>query len=252
VYESGAQFLFFIAIMRTWIAHFSESRKLVLTHVADVGIRSLSTVLFAGFFVGAILVVQFQVMLKNYEATALLGGLNTSATIREIGPLIISFLLAGKVGAFVAAELGTMRVTEQIDAVSCLGTDPMLYLVVPRFIAIVISAVLLLVFGLMVGVLGSMFVASQIYNINPLHYAESMPRFIDGWTLTGGALKSIVYGTIVATASTYKGFTASGGAAGVGRAVTECAVYTNLFIVVANFFTTRFLEFFQGLLGGHF
>jgi phospholipid/cholesterol/gamma-HCH transport system permease protein len=248
--EVGAEALFFARVMRTWIRHLGESWELVLAQVADVGSRSLATVCFAGFFVGAILVIQFHLMLSRYDAVMFLGGLNTSATVREIGPLIISFLLAGKVGAYTAAELGTMRVTEQIDAVSCLGTDPLLYLVVPRFLAIVICSMLLLVFGLMVGICGSMLVAAVIHNVNFLQYLESVPKFTDFWTVTGGVFKCLVYGIIVANVATFKGFTARGGARGVGRAVTESAVYTNLFIVLANFVTSQILGFFEGLTRG--
>ena len=251
-HEIGAEFLFFLKITGLAFRRWRECRELLLSQLADVFTRSLGTVCFAGFFVGAILVVQFHLMLSRYDALMFLGGLNTSATVREIGPLIISFLLAGKVGAYTAAELGTMRVTEQIDAVSCLGTDPLLYLVVPRFTAIVVSSLLLLVFGLMVGVCGSMLLASVAYNINILQYAESVPRFTDAWTVGGGVMKCLVYGCIVATVSTYQGFYASGGARGVGQAVTRCAVYTNLFIVMANYFTSKFLTFAQGLaMGGY-
>ena len=210
------------------------------------------TILFSGFFVGAILVIQFHLMLSKYDAVTLLGGLNTSATIREVGPLIISFLLAGKVGAYTAAELGTMRVTEQIDAIRCLGRVPVHYLIVPRFIAIVLCSLLLLVFGVLVGVAGSMVVAVELYNMNFLQYMESIPRFTGIWTIIAGVFKSLVYGLIVAAVSTYKGYFASGGAQGVGRAVTECAVYTNLLIVFANSFTSYFLENVQQFVNNTF
>ena len=242
-HEVGAQTLFFLKVTGAAWRHRAQCRSLVLQQIADVWARSLGTVCFAGFFVGAILVIQFYMMLTRYDALAMLGGLNASATVREIGPLIISFLLAGKVGAYTAAELGTMRVTEQIDAVSCLGTDPIVYLVAPRFTAIIVCSLLLLVFGLMVGIAGSMFVADALYGINMLQYSESVPRFTDAWTVAGGVFKCLVYGAIVATVSTYKGYTASGGAAGVGRAVTLCAVYTNLFIVLANYVTSQILQF---------
>jgi phospholipid/cholesterol/gamma-HCH transport system permease protein len=241
-HELGALYLFSIQI---WRSFFNCSRKgmdLIFEQISSVGLRSISTVCFAGFFVGAILVIQFHLMLSQYDATSILGGLNTSSCVREVGPLIISFLLAGKVGAYTAAELGTMRVTEQIDAIRCLGTDPMEYLVVPRFISIFVCSLLLLVFGLMVGVLGSIFVASQLYNINPLLYLQSVPRFTDVFTVVSGLFKSAVYGYIVALVSTYKGYTASGGAKGVGVAVTQTAIYTNLLIVFANYGTSVFLN----------
>lgn len=241
-HEIGGLFLFSRNVRRTWMSSLGESMPLVIEQIGYVGMRSLSTVCFAGFFVGAILVIQLNLMLAQYEAQSMLGGLNTSACIREVGPLIISFLLAGKVGAYTTAELGTMRVTEQIDAIRCLGTNPLKYLVVPRFIAIVACSLLLLVFGLLVGLAGSMLVASTLYNINPLQYLQTVPRFAGGWTVFCGVAKSFVYGSIVASVSTYKGYNATGGAKGVGRAVTECAVYTNLLIVLANSFMSIVLN----------
>lgn len=240
--EVGGLFLFTREVKRTWLRSFGSNLPLVIEQISSVGLRSLATVCFAGFFVGAILVIQFQLMLSKYDAISILGGLNTSACVREVGPLIISFLLAGKVGAYTAAELGTMRVTEQIDAIRCLGTNPLQYLVVPRFIAIVVCSLLLLVFGLLVGIVGSMFVASLLYNINPLQYLQAVPRFTSPWTVFCGVFKSFIYGTIVAAVSTFKGYNATGGAKGVGIAVTQCAVYTNLLIVFANSFTSIVLD----------
>lgn len=242
LHEIGGIYLFSREVKRTWLRTFGSNLPLVIEQISSVGIRSLSTVCFAGFFVGAILVIQFQLMLAKYDATSILGGLNTSACVREVGPLIISFLLAGKVGAYTAAELGTMRVTEQIDAVRCLGTNPLQYLVVPRFVAIIVCSLLLLVFGLLVGIVGAMLVASTVFNLNFLQYMESVPRFTDGWTIFCGVFKSAVYGTIVAAVSTYKGYNASGGAKGVGIAVTQSAVYTNLLIVFANSLTSTLLD----------
>jgi phospholipid/cholesterol/gamma-HCH transport system permease protein len=223
--------------------------------VVYVTIRSLPTVLFSGIFVGAILVLQFNQILVQYDAQSLLGGLNTSSVVREVGPLIISFLLAGKIGAFTAAELGTMRVTEQIDAIECLGTEPMGYLIVPRFMGIVVSTVLLLILGIMISILGSLTISALTCGINPLQYLHSVPKFIGPFTLFGGIFKSIVYGTIVANVSCYYGYTCSGGARGVGKAVTQAAVYTNFYIVIANLLTSEILEFlhhaYQALTGGN-
>ncbi|MGE0614132.1 MAG: MlaE family ABC transporter permease [Bacteriovoracia bacterium] len=226
----------------------------VLDQIASVSFRSLSTVAFAGVFVGAILVLQYNVMLIEYDAQAFLGGLNTSSIVREIGPLIISFLLAGKVGAYTAAELGTMRVTEQIDAIECLGTNPLQFLVVPRYIAILVSSVILLAIGTMISILGSMVIADVFCGINTLQFARSVPQFTSGWTLFSGFFKSAVYGTIVATVSCYRGYTATGGAKGVGKAVTLSAVYINFLIVLSNYVANSFLEMVaeigHGLFGG--
>lgn len=237
--EVGGAILFFFEALKTFFTT-KDNLKPIVAHMAHVLTRSISSVLFAGIFIGAIIVLQFNQILASYEATIFLGGLNTSACIREVGPLIISFMLAGKIGAYTAAELGTMRVTEQIDAIRCLGTHPLQYLVVPRMIAIILSSMILLALGLIVGILGSMAVAALLCDINPLQYAMSVPRFVTLPTITSGFFKSLVYSSIVATVSCHKGYTASGGARGVGRAVTQASIYTNFYIVIANFILAQF------------
>ncbi len=245
--EIGVFYYFNQEIRRGFFRSVKNHSGMILEQIATTAVRSFSTVCFAGFFVGAILVIQFQMMLDQYDAGVLLGGLNTSGMLREIGPLIISFLLAGKIGAYTAAEIATMRVTEQIDAIRCLGTDPVEYLVIPRFVSILVSSLLLLLIGLMVGIAGGIFVAQFFYGMNYLQYLESVPRFLTGWTVMRGLFKSATYGWIVASVATYKGYTAKGGAKGVGIAVTQSAIYTNLFIVFANTFTTLLLDGIQEL-----
>ena len=242
LHELGGIAIFNIRIARTYFGTAGNGPE-IFRQTAIICTRSITTVLFAGVFVGAILVVQFNLMLKQYDAQMYLGGLNTSALGREVGPLIISFLLAGKIGAFTAAELGTMRVTDQIDAMECLGANPVQRIVLPRFIAIILASVILLGLGLVISIAGSTIVATVFCGINPLRFAGSFPRFVGVWTVACGMIKALVYGVIVAGVSCYKGYTASGGARGVGRAVTLAAVYTNLYIVIADFITSNILEF---------
>ena len=244
--ELGGVWIFFMRVTRTF-RRTSGYREAIIQQIAEVSTRTIGTVIFAGVFVGAILVLQFDVMLRRFDAQTLLGGLNTSATIREIGPIIISFLLAGKVGAYTTAELANMRVTEQIDAVESLGVSPIQYLIIPRFIAIVLSSVVLLAIGLSVSVVGSIFVAQSFSGMNVYQYISSIPRFAGAWTLFEGLVRSIIFSTIVATVSTYKGYTATGGARGVGRAVTQSAIYINVYIVVANFISSSLLEWIHDL-----
>jgi phospholipid/cholesterol/gamma-HCH transport system permease protein len=224
----------------------------IVEQMSHVCFRSLSTVVFAGTFVGAIIVLQFNAVLLNYDAQIFLGGLNTSAVVREVGPLMITFILAGKIGAYTAAELGTMRVTEQIDAVECLGTDPIQYLVLPRFLAIVLSSLILLALGLLISIGGSTLVATFLCGMNPLQYVSSIQRFVGAWTLICGGIKSLVYGVIVAGVSCHKGYTASGGARGVGTGVTRAALYMSLFIIFANYLTSSVLEWAHTFAGSLF
>lgn len=247
LHEFGGACLFFKNILKT-AKNTTGYKDAVIQQMAEVSTRTISTVIFAGLFVGAILVIQFDVMLRRFDAQALLGGLNTSATIREVGPLIISFLLAGKVGAFTTAELANMRVTEQIDAIESLGTNSIQYLILPRFFAIVLSSIVLLAIGLSVSVIGAILVTQSFSGMNLYQYIASIPRFVGGWTLFEGMVRSTIFSTIVATVSTYKGFTATGGARGVGKAVTQAAIYINVYIVIANFISSTFLEWLHDLI----
>ncbi len=238
--ELGQMAVFVRLVFRTYFKTQGNGPAL-FEQLVLVTFRSIPTVIFAGLFVGAILVLQFNTLLVRYDAQAFLGGLNTSAVIREVGPLIISFLLAGKVGAYTAAELGTLRVTEQIDAIRCLGTDPVRYLIVPRFLAIILASLILLTLALLVGILGSMAVANALCGINPLRYAVTIPRFLTPWIFLASLLKCGLYGFVVATVSCFQGYTAKNGARGVGKAVTQAAVATNLLIILAQFIASPIL-----------
>ena len=167
--EIGGAMLFLRELF--WTAVKSPcDRKTLLTQIYQVTMQSLVTTAFSGFFVGAILCVQFSQQLKEFDSNSVLGGLATSGTIRELGPLLIAFMLSGKVGAFTSAELGTMRVTEQIDAMRCLGTNPLQYLVLPRFLGIIISSFFLLLAGLLMSVLGGATLGLIVGHMNPLEY----------------------------------------------------------------------------------
>src|SRR6185312_2700643 len=128
----------------------------VCEQIWKVTLQSLPTTAVAGFFVGAIMTVQFTMQIAAFGALGYLGGLASSATVREVGPLLIAFLLSGKVGAFTSAELGTMQVTEQIDAIRCLGADPMQEIILPRYLGIVVSSFVLLAAGLVMSIFGGM------------------------------------------------------------------------------------------------
>src|SRR5690606_29057243 len=140
----------------------------------------------AGFFVGAIMTIQFTLQVKEFGALGYLGGLATSATIREVGPLLIAFMLSGKVGAFTSAELGTMRVTEQIDAIRCLGANPIREIILPRFFGIVISSFFLLLIGLFMSVFGGLLLGLIFSGINPQEYVRHIPTLVNGWSILSG------------------------------------------------------------------
>lgn len=214
----------------------------VCEQIWKVTVQSLPTTALAGFFVGAIMTVQFTLQIETFGALGYLGGLATSGTIREIGPLLIAFLLSGKVGAFTSAELGTMRVTEQIDAIRCLGANPIQEIIVPRFIGIIASSFFLLAAGLMMSVFGGMLLGALFSGINPEEYLRHIPTIVSPYSVVSGLFKCFVFALILASICTYKGYNATGGAKGVGRAVISTAVMTMVGIVVMDWVTSLLSE----------
>lgn len=235
--EIGKSVLFFKDIMTTMVFRPSRTR-LILEQIWHVTVESFPTTAMAGFFVGAIMTVQFTLQMKEFGALGFLGGLATSATFREVGPLLIAFMLSGKIGAFTSAELGTMRVTEQIDAIRCLGANPMQEVIVPRFLGIVISSFFLLFLGLFMSILGGMFLGQAFAGVNPEEYMRHIPTIITLPSIASGLIKCFVFGLVLATICTQKGYFTTGGAKGVGRSVVSTAVVTMIAIVVTDWLTS--------------
>lgn len=241
VSDIGSGVMFFLNIIDVWKRK-SIPRELMFEQIWKVTTQSALTTAIAGFFVGAIMTVQFTMEMKDFGALGYLGGLATSATIREVGPMLIAFMLAGKVGAFTSAELGTMRVTEQIDALRCLGADPIQELVVPRFIAIVISSFFLLGLGLCVSIFGGALLGEVFAGVNPEEYVRHIPSVVTMASIFSGLFKCFVFAVVLAAICTYRGYTASGGAKGVGLSVVKTAVSTMVAIVFADWLTSFLAE----------
>lgn len=212
--------------------------ELILEQVWYVTIQSFPTTAMAGFFVGGIMTVQFALQVNEFGAAAYLGGLATSATIREVGPMLIAFMLSGKVGAFTSAELGTMKVTEQIDAIRCLGADPVQEIILPRFLGIIISSFFLLTGGLILSVAGGATLGVVFAGINPQEYVRHIPTILGLPSILSGLVKCLAFAVVLATICTYKGYFTTGGAKGVGRAVVSTSVITMVAIVVFDWATS--------------
>lgn len=210
----------------------------VFDQIWYVTIQSLPTTALAGFFVGSIMTIQFTMQILQFGALGYLGGLSTSATVREIGPLLIAFMLSGKVGAFTSAELGTMRVTEQIDAIRCLGANPLQEIILPRFLGIIFSSFFLLTVGLLMSIFGGMLLGIVFSGINAQEYLRHIPSIVNISSVGLGLFKCLVFAILLASICTYKGYFTSGGARGVGRAVVSTAVLTMVGIVVLDWLTS--------------
>lgn len=246
VKDIGGCMIFSGEIIRTGVKYSFPIREM-FDQTWKVTSQSMVTTALAGFFVGAVMALQFAMQVKNFGALGYLGGLSTSGTVREVGPLLIAFMLSGKVGAFTSAELGTMRVTEQIDAIRCLGANPFQEIILPRILAIIISSFNLLIAGLMMSIAGGMLVGILFANITPAEYLRHIPTIINSFSIFSGLLKCFVFAIVLALICTYKGYTTSGGAKGVGRSVVSTAVSTMVSLVIADWLTSLLLETIMNL-----
>ena len=204
--------------------------------------QSLATTLFAGFFVGAIMTLQFTLQVQMFSALSYLGALVTSATVREVGPLLIAFLLSGKIGAFTSAELGTMKVSEQIDAIRCLGADPIREVIVPRFLGIILASFFLLSFGLLFSFAGGLLMATTFSGLPWEQYLTHIPSVVSTFSITSGVVKCFVFSMVIATLCTYRGYSVFGGAREVGEGVVQAATQTMIALVLADWFSSFILE----------
>lgn len=239
--EIGGGLLFLKEIL-TGLVRRPSRWKDIVDQTWAVTWQSLPTTAMAGFFVGAIMAVQFTLQLRDFGALSYLGGLATSGTVREIGPLLIAFMLSGKVGAYTSAELGTMRVTEQIDAIRCLGADPFQEIIQPRFLGIVFSSALLLGLGLLMSIGGGLLMGGLFAGVTSEEYLRHIPTILAWPSVLLGFVKCLLFALILATICTYKGYTTRGGARGVGRAVVETAVSTMVAIVVMDWMASFLAE----------
>ncbi|MDJ0764390.1 MAG: ABC transporter permease [Myxococcota bacterium] len=203
-----------------------------------MGFRSIAIIAATAFVVGIILVIQSFVLVDKYGMRSHLGWGAGFITIRELGPVLFALMFSGRVGAYTAAELGTMTVTEQIDGLRCLAIDPISYLVVPRFIAMVISLVLLTIIGNTVALLSASVIGDVLMEVDPQTFWSSLTTMLTPWDYVTSIIKSAAFGGIIAVASCHYGLSTSGGAPGVGRSVTVSVVGSAIAIFVVDFLST--------------
>ncbi|HSM14650.1 MAG TPA: ABC transporter permease [Thermoanaerobaculia bacterium] len=217
-----------------------DLRELV-RQMVRVGVDSLPVVLLTSLFTGMVMALQTFATLKRFNAEGFVGSLVALSMVRELSPVISSLLIAGRCGSAMGAEIGTMRVTEQIDALEVLATDPVHYLVVPRVWATVLTLPMLIVIGDVIGIAGGYLISVVYFGANPVTYMENTFRFMDLEDVTSGLIKAAVFGLIVAVVGCQKGYFTRGGAEGVGRATTRAVVLASIAILISDFFLTKLL-----------
>ena len=221
---------------------FKASRRDLLYQIYFIGIKSQAVVLVTGAFTGMVLTAQTYFQFHKVKMdTATLAVVSVSMC-DELGPVLTALMVAGRVGAAIAAELGTMRVTEQIDALRTLATHPVDYLVVPRLLASLVALPILTTEAMAIGIGASYVVGVFLLGIDPAYAWWNMLKYSHDSDVQIGIIKAVVYGGIIALVGCYKGLSCGMGAEGVGRATTEAVVYASISILISNFFLTLVLE----------
>ncbi len=220
-------------------------RRNTLEQMAAVGPESLLIALITATFVGMVFTIQVAREFINFGASSAVGGVLAISLTRELAPVLTAVVLAGRVGSAFAAELGTMRVTEQIDALYMLKTDPIDYLVIPRVVACCLMLPILTILSLLTGMIGGMIIATSLYGISQSSFLESARSFLSLWDLCSAPIKGLFFGALIAVIGSSWGLTTTGGAKGVGQSTTTAVVTSLLAIFILNFFLSWAM--FQGL-----
>ena len=238
--EAGAGLLLLIKILRGLFKR-PFPLRLTIEQMEEVGVRSLPVVAITAIFTGAVLALQTYSGFKRFGAEGMVGTVVALSMTRELGPVLASIMVAGRVGSSMAAELGTMKVTEQIDALISMATDPVHYLVLPRFIAAFIMLPFLVVFADLLGIIGGYIVAVNILGASSTTYINRTLQYLEFADVSVGIVKAAVFGMIIALVGCHMGFDTEGGAEGVGRATTRAVVAASIIILIFNYFLTALL-----------
>jgi phospholipid/cholesterol/gamma-HCH transport system permease protein len=194
-----------------------------------------------GAFTGAVFTAQTYYQATKLDLESGIGGLVSIAICRELGPVLVGLMISGRVGASMAAEIGTMKVTEQIDALRSMGVSPTGYVVVPRFVAIMISMPLLIAEAIVFGITASYFIAVKFYNINSVWFLNHLNSYTGLEDVAFGMIKGFIFGILICLISCHQGLVVRDGAVGVGRGTTRAVVLSSLTILIFNFFLTIIL-----------
>jgi phospholipid/cholesterol/gamma-HCH transport system permease protein len=218
----------------SWLITRLPRRDTLVVSLYNIGVLSLPMVALTGTFIGMVVAVQSYSEFRAFGFETRLGAMINLSMCRELGPVLAATMLAGRVGSAIAAEIGTMRVTEQIDALASMGANPIQYLVVPRLLGCLLMIPSLTVMAIFMGVVGGAFYCIYILNIDSYHYWSNSQQAVANWDLFYGIFKSVFFGAVIAIVSCYRGFHCSPGAEGVGRAATAAFVMSFVFILILD------------------
>lgn len=225
----------FAALTISWLFRKLPRWSVMVPNLYAIGVSSVPVVAVTGTFIGMVLAVQAHSQFSMMGLATRLGSVINISLVKELGPVLAATMLAGRVGSSMSAELGTMRVTEQIDALSALGTNPIHYLVVPRFLSCVLLIPLLTLMADFMGVIGGAVVSTQLLMVDSYAYWQHSRDYVGSADLFAGIFKSFFFGAAIALISCQRGFNSRAGAEGVGRAATEAFVYSFIAILFIDF-----------------
>jgi phospholipid/cholesterol/gamma-HCH transport system permease protein len=218
----------------------------LLEQMDIIGVGSLPVVLITGFFIGAVMVLQTATQFARFGQTSLTGDAVSTALVRELGPTITGLLVAGRNSSGMASELGSMLVTEQVDAMRAMGTDPVRKLVAPRVFATILMLPLLVAMSDLIGLVGGFLVSLLTLHLNSVEFWHRAINALDYSDLMQGLTKPLFFGFIIATVGCYKGLSVKGGTQGVGRATTQAVVISSVAIIATDVVLTRVMLYYSG------
>ncbi|NOX89672.1 MAG: ABC transporter permease [Calditrichaeota bacterium] len=232
--EAGAVFIMVWRVFK-YLSEVWRNRSLVFQQMLEIGVRSLPLVIFVGVFAGAVASVQTAYQLEGYISFNYLGAATSIAIFIELGPVLTALVAAGRVSASIAAEIGTMKVTEQIDALEALAIDPLRYLAMPRILSGFIMVPILTIFADFVGLLGAYFVAYLNLGLSPEIFFGSVKEFFTIMNVMSGLIKAFVFGGVTAIIGCHVGFGTEGGAEGVGKSTIRAFVLSSALILLNDY-----------------
>jgi len=239
--ELGSLFIFLGEALKTAVTTRLNVAQFFI-HMKRIGVDSFIIIFLTGLSAGLALALQTNIGFSRFGIEEFIGTVVALGMTRELGPVLTGLMVTGRAGSAIAAEIGTMRITEQIDALKTLCINPFQYLIVPRLIAGIIILPFLTIFSMLCGIIGGYLYCVYQLNLNPESYISGIQQFVEMKDITGGLIKASCFGFIMTWVGTYQGYQTVGGARGVGISTTRSVVLASILILIANYFLSAFLN----------